>query len=438
MARPRYKITEIGEIPQEWEISKLSKIFKIFTGTTPSTKIGKYWYNGSVEWLTPKDLSRMADTIILPPSERKITPEAVKQFGLNLIPEESILISTRAPVGYVGINKIKITFNQGCKGLVPIEHGSNDSSFYAYYLKYIRNFLVSVSGGSTFKELSKERLASLDVPIPPLSEQQKIAEILSTADYAIQRVDEQITLSESLKKGLMQTLLTKGIGHTKFKMTEIGEIPEEWEVKNLIDLVDNNKDIVGGPFGSNLKVSDYKTEGVPIIRLQNVERNMFIDKDIKYISFQKADELKYHSFKTGDILLAKLGDPIGKSCIVPEKMASGIVVADVVRIRISPKKAVKEFVLHLLNSSLCIEQLRNQVIGSTRPRVNITEVRELKIICPKHKEQQKIAEILLTVDKKLEHLKGRRDHLEKLKKVLMNDLLNGKVRVKIEPSRREN
>ena len=204
----KFKMTEIGEIPEGWQISKLSKIFRVFTGTTPSTTIRKYWSNGNVDWLTPKDLSQMANTIILPPSERKVTPDALKESGLNLLPEESILISTRAPVGYVGLNKIKITFNQGCKGLVPLEHGSNDSYFYAYYLKYRRNFLNSISSGSTFKELSKENLASLYVPIPPLSEQKKIAEILSDTDSYLGGLENYKAKLNSLKKGLMQDLLT--------------------------------------------------------------------------------------------------------------------------------------------------------------------------------------------------------------------------------------
>ena len=203
-----FKMTEIGEIPEEWEISKLSKIFRVFTGTTPSTKIGKYWSNGNIEWLTPKDLGQMADALVIPSSEKKITPEAFKESGLNLIPEESILISTRAPVGYVGINKEEITFNQGCKGLVPIERESTNSSFYAYYLKYRRNYLVLASSGSTFKELSKERLASLDVPIPPLPEQQKITDILTTVDDELKLLRNNREHMEKLKKGLMGDLLT--------------------------------------------------------------------------------------------------------------------------------------------------------------------------------------------------------------------------------------
>src|SRR5215203_2749077 len=117
----------------------------------------------------------------------------------------------------------------------------------------------------------------------------------------------------------------------KFKKTELGEIPEDWDLCSLIDFVDGKNDIVAGPFGSNLKVSDYKPHGVPIIRLQNIERNKFINENIRYISQEKANELKYHSYRQNDIVLAKLGDPIGKTCIIPDHIKGGIVVADVVR-----------------------------------------------------------------------------------------------------------
>jgi type I restriction enzyme S subunit len=204
----KFKMTEIGEIPENWGISELRKIFKIITGTTPSTKIKKYWTGGTLEWLTPKDLSQMNDNLIISTSERKVTSEALNESNLNLLPEGSILISTRAPVGYVGINRTPITFNQGCKGLVPLLSEGYSSFFYAYYLKYKREFLNSVSSGSTFKELSKERLERLVVPIPPRLEQQKIAEILSTVNQKLELLRNKRTHLKELKKGLMGDLLT--------------------------------------------------------------------------------------------------------------------------------------------------------------------------------------------------------------------------------------
>ncbi len=163
-----------------------------------------------------------------------------------------------------------------------------------------------------------------------------------------------------------------------YKETPIGTLPDDWNVTRLIDAVGKKKDlIVAGPFGSNLKVSDYIEEGVPIIRLQNIDYGLFINKDIKFISHNKAKELSYHSFKGGDLVLAKLGDPIGKTCIVPDYLGKGIVVADVVRIRIDNKSIDKKFIMNVLNYTTTQRQVNNGTIGSTRPRVNLDQIRNI-------------------------------------------------------------
>lgn len=204
---------------------------------------------------------------------------------------------------------------------------------------------------------------------------------------------------------------------------KLSEIPKEWQVVSLIDLAEDENDVVAGPFGSNLKVSDYRPEGAPIIRLQNIERNKFVNKDIKYVSTEKAEELSYHSYLSGDLVLAKLGDPIGKTCTVPPFMKKGIVVADVVRIRLSPKKAVGSFIEYMLNSSICFMQLRKETIGSTRPRVNISQVRNLKLPLPSLPEQRRIASILSTVDEAIQRVSEAIARTERLKRGLMQRLL---------------
>jgi len=181
------------------------------TGTTPSTKKPEYWENGTINWITPTDLSKLNDRLYITYSERKITYKALRDYNLNLLPEGSIILSTRAPVGYVAVLAKEAVFNQGCKGLVPKDKTKVCSEFIAYYFKLRRQSLENLSGGSTFKELSKSMLEDFLVPLPPLEEQRKIAEILSTVDKAIERVDEAIAKTERLKKGLMQELLTKGI-----------------------------------------------------------------------------------------------------------------------------------------------------------------------------------------------------------------------------------
>jgi type I restriction enzyme S subunit len=206
-------------------------------------------------------------------------------------------------------------------------------------------------------------------------------------------------------------------------------VPEHWEVVKLIDVAASNSDIVGGPFGSNLKVSDYRDSGVPIIRLQNIERNRFIGREIKFIPEEKAQELKYHSFSPGDIVLAKLGDPIGKTCIVPEDYRAGVVVADVVRIRTDPSLTDKIYVMYALNTEVCTDQFRSQKTGTTRPRVNVSNVRSVLIPIPPISEQQSVAGTLSSVDNKIEVEEKRRASLQILLKTMLHQLMTGKVRV---------
>ncbi|HQN31190.1 MAG TPA: restriction endonuclease subunit S, partial [Methanothrix soehngenii] len=189
----------------------------------------------------------------------------------------------------------------------------------------------------------------------------------------------------------------------QFHVSSVRSFPEEWDKKTLLDAVGMKKDlIVAGPFGSNLKVSDYMDEGIPIIRLQNIDYGKFIDKEIKYISHEKARELAYHSFRAGDLVLAKLGDPIGKTCIVPDYFKDGIVVADVVRVRVADGLADKKFIMYSLNSVATKNQLINGTIGSTRPRVNLDQIRDIQILVPPLNEQRKIAAILSSVDAAIE------------------------------------
>ncbi len=406
----------------QWKIKKIEDLFQVKTGTTPSTKESKYWKNASIIWITPSDLSKLNNEIQISNSERKINKIALDETNLSLLPEDSIIISTRAPVGYVSVIKERACFNQGCKGLIPRFPDKISSKFYCYYLRNRKNMLENRSSGSTFKELSKVELESFRVPYPPFVVQQKIAEILCQLDNSIRTLNEKIERAYVLKSGLLSKLVSEGISHKKFKSTEIGRIPADWDVVKLKDITENENDIVAGPFGSNLKVSDYREYGVPVIRLQNVDRNKFIEKDIVYISIEKSEELKYHSYMPGDILLAKLGIPIGKTCTVPLSMKPGIVVADVVRIRPSSKRAISPFIEYVLNSYMCSHQLKRETIGSTRPRVNISQVRNLLIPLPDKREQQKIAEILLTTDNMIKSNESRRLKLENIRKGVTHEL----------------
>ncbi|MCW8334598.1 restriction endonuclease subunit S [Vibrio paucivorans] len=171
------------------------------------------------------------------------------------------------------------------------------------------------------------------------------------------------------------------------------ETPKGWSAPILENLVINSSDnIVDGPFGSKLKATEYVDSGVPIIRIQNVDRNQFKNNGLQYLTVQKAEELHRHSFVSGDIVINKLGEPTGKACIVPKQLEYGIVVADIVRIRLDSEIVNEHYLTLAINSPFVANQFSGLAKGVTRQRVNLSQIRSLTIPVPPLKEQERINE----------------------------------------------
>jgi type I restriction enzyme S subunit len=209
------------------------------------------------------------------------------------------------------------------------------------------------------------------------------------------------------------------------------ELPHTWTWGSLESLVvDPKNDIVDGPFGSNLKASEYVEAGVPIIRLQNVSPNQFIYKNIRFITEEKAAELNRHSFRPGDIVITKLGDPLGEACIVPDELGSGIIVADIVRVRLS-EKANKKAIVYAINSPAVQSQLKAITKGTTRPRVNLGQIRLMLLPIPPRNEQDDIvAEIekqFTRLDDAVVSLKRAHGNLQLYRTSMLNAACRGRL-----------
>jgi type I restriction enzyme S subunit len=178
-----------------------------------------------------------------------------------------------------------------------------------------------------------------------------------------------------------------------------------WKSVALSDLVkDPRNDIVDGPFGSRLKASEYVDAGVPIVRLQNINRNKFVDKNIKFVTRKKASEIARHHFMAGDVLISKLGDPLGEACIAPDSIPYGILVADVVRVRPNKSKVDTAFLSYALNSAPVVAQFEAETKGTTRPRVNLKKIRDLKIPYIDSLDEQR--EIVAEIEKQFTRLEA--------------------------------
>lgn len=170
-----------------------------------------------------------------------------------------------------------------------------------------------------------------------------------------------------------------------------------WPLVSLGSLEGGKGNFVDGPFGSNLKSSEYTESGVPLIQLKNIKPNKYITKDLKFVSQEKADSISRHSYKSGDVCIAKLG-AVGTACIIPDDAPDGIIVADVVRFRGDKSLIDYKYFCHFLNSPEGQRRVLDLSRGSTRTRTNLTDLKKVEIPLPPLDEQKRIAAILDKAD----------------------------------------
>jgi len=198
-----YKESELGLIPDEWEVVSLGQITKIIGGGTPSRDIEEYWKNGTIPWVTVKDLH---DGLLIKESEEYITEKGLESSATNLIKANNIITSTRMGIGRFYINEIDITINQDMKALFAKD--SIDKQFLLWSLLHFGKKLEALGTGTTVKGILLNDLKSLKLILPLMTEQKQIAKILTKQDKKIETEETNLAKLKELKKGLMNDLLS--------------------------------------------------------------------------------------------------------------------------------------------------------------------------------------------------------------------------------------
>ena len=199
-----YKQTNIGIIPEDWDVMPISSLCEIVSGGTPSTSSTAFWFKGHIPWCTPSDITGTSGKYI-DKTNRNITSLGLSKSTANILPVGSLLLCSRATIGEVKIANTKIATNQGFKSLVC---NAVDNEFMYYKVLTLKDKFLQFSIGSTFLEFSKKDIARLQVDVPKLEEQKAIASVLSDMDYEIDALEQRLEKARSLKTGMMQELLT--------------------------------------------------------------------------------------------------------------------------------------------------------------------------------------------------------------------------------------
>ena len=196
--------TRLPGFSGEWETTTLGEVAEVVSGATPSTQVGSYW-GGLIPWCTPTDVT-VTPGKYLHATERCVTEAGLASCAANLLPVGALLLCSRATVGEVRVAAVTVCTNQGFKSLVIREDASNE--FMYYLLLTLKPQLVERATGSTFLEIGKHDVASIEILIPGLAEQRAIATVLSDMDAEIGALEQRRDKTRAIKKGMMQQLLT--------------------------------------------------------------------------------------------------------------------------------------------------------------------------------------------------------------------------------------
>jgi type I restriction enzyme S subunit len=296
------------------------------------------------------------------------------------------------------------------------------------------------SGSTNQVELNNTALRESSLSLPDGKERKGIAKTLGAVNAAIKVTESSIEKLKQVKQGLLHDLLTRGIdsngelrGHFHdvpdlYKNSPLGWIPKSWSIRSLGDAA---MSLIDGPFGSKLKTEHYTTEGVRVVRLQNIQRGAYDDSERAFISAKYAASLDRNRVEAGDVLIASLGDdnyPVGRACCYPVDFPYAINKADCFRFR-GKRDVINAFIMLFMNGERARVQVRRYEQGVTMKRVNLRNLRQILVSLPDEHEQDAIVDRLRSIDKEIQLRLAETNKRLMQKSGLMDDLLTGRIRV---------
>ena len=419
--KPGYKQTEVGVIPEDWEVTTAAAVCDLVVDCknrtppvvdggdyavvrTPNVRNGKF----------VREELRFTDE----QSFREWTARAIPQIG-------DILITREAPLGEVCLVPADVRVCLGQRMMLyRTDQETADCRFLLYALMSsgVQRNLLRKIGGSTVGHAKVDDIRNLQVPLPPTkAEQEAIAEALSDADALIESLDQLLVKRRQLKQGAMQQLLT---GKTRLQ-----GFSGEWETIRLLALADHRKALFDD--GDWIEAEFLTENGIRLVQTGNIGEGKFIDRDSKkYISPESFEKLRCKSLKVGDILICRLAEPAGRACILPDIEEEWMITAvDVTIFRPPQSVADRRFLVNIFNTSDWFEAVTERCGGSTRTRIARAELGKIEIKLPPLSEQMAIADILSDMQAEIATLERRRDKTRAIKQGMMQALLTGRIRL---------
>ena len=419
-AREGYKKTELGWIPEDWEVKKLGDLLKAKPEYGANASAVQHISERTYRYIRITDIN----------DDGKLNPNSIvgilKEDGENYVLKKYDLLIARTG-NTVGKSFLYLDDQVDCSYAGYLIRFRIDKSKYNIFLLYhilhstiFWGWVKSILRVGAQPNINAKEYQNFLIPLPPLPEQQKIAEILTTVDDKISSIEDRIQQTEQLKKGLMEKLLTEGIGHTEFKDTEIGRMPVSWDVVQIKD--------IGNVITGNTPPTSNKLNYNNGIRMWASPADLGLFKYVKETKtkisasgFEQTRKLPKNS-----LLITCIGSTIGKIGIAFEEMSSNQQINAIV---CKDNHYDCDFYYYVI--SRISPKIKQLSATQAVPIINKTEFSNIVIPKAPFPEQKQIASILSTVDDKLDILHSKKSGYETLKKGLMEQLLTGKRRVKV-------
>ena len=418
MVKPGYKQTEIGVIPEDWEIKYLSDFGKIQSGGTPSTTMAEYW-GGNIAWCTPSDITS-TPTKYINVTERTITEAGLNNSAATVMPAGSILLCTRATIGELKINSIPMATNQGFKNITV--NNSGNAEFLYYLLQTKKSRMLDLAIGSTFLEISKTALSKILLQIPMRDEQNKIADALSDMDNLVVVLEKQIAKKKAIKQGAMQELLTG--------KRRLPGFSGEWETKKLEDYCSLITKQTGFDYSAYIKpalITRKMPNTFPMIQTINFRGRKFTFETDYYIPQSVAMQFPNIVLNKKCVLFSIVGASVGNVGLYPGSITAfcgGAI--GITRFR---NEQDAEWVFNYMSSPDGQSQIQYVTKGGAQATVTIADIRNFKIPTPEKDERDAISGILENMDHEIEVLEQKLEKYREVKQGMMQQLLTGKIRL---------
>ena len=398
-----------------WQIKLLGDACEVVNGGTPKTGTREYW-NGSHLWITPAEMGKRLSPYV-DETERKITDSGLRDSSARMLPPNSVILSSRAPIGHLVINTKPMSTNQGCKGLIPEKR--LDSKFLYYYLTSIVDLLNALGTGATFKELSGSKLKEVSIPVPPLPEQQRIVGILDEAfaGIAIAKANTEKNLQNAralFESHLQAVFSQRGEGWVETSLGELCTIKHGFAFKG--EFFTNEGNYVVLTPGNFYESGGYRYRG---------EKQKYYCGEIP----------RDYILEKGDMLVAmteQAAGLLGSPIIVPESdkflhnQRLGLVI----------KKPgipwTNEFFFHIFNTRHVRKEIYNSASGVKVRHTSPTKIGAVVVAFPTSiSQQRKIVSTLTELEEETQRLESiyqqKLAALDALQKSLLHQAFSGQL-----------